>query len=468
MGIACDAGCPKHGARLVTHWPHRLVAEGSAADSTLSMRKSSGRLLALLFFLIPLTYSFDGDPYRAWEVMFWGGVTCVIALTYRVHLRAEPELFLVTAYAALLVLQQLLIADGHLWFGAQYAIVFFLAVLPSLVMRWLCWSDRNLHYHWDSAIRWLTLIIVLNITGAKLLSWGELHIGGVSGERFFGYLGDSISPVIVFPLLYFYFERRYIWMSLMIGALILTGGKAAIIMLLSAPLLILLVRMRTPIRLFVICVVPVAAFAVESMLTDLIRRVLDDPSVSYSLNTRLLSIDVGWEYFERSPVWGIGINQSMRDIQWDAQELARYYGITEYHPVYQVDNAFVRALAETGVIGLCILLGFCGFLLRRAFSALRYASASAPSRLRSMVQAGGLWTMLFIVVYQSTGWFEHGHPQFAWLLLFGSITSVAARQLVQIGRVQISAGFRDQLSRHQPFRTSTLMKHHPTWRKPSG
>jgi hypothetical protein len=42
----------------------------------------------------------------------------------------------------------------------------------------------------------------------------------------------------------------------------------------------------------------------------------------------------------------------------------------------------------------------------------------------------------FIVGYQGVGWFDHGHPQFAWLLMFSSLAGVSARSAVMNSTVE--------------------------------
>ena len=448
------------------------------------MGAQSRYLLPFLFFLIPLSYSIDNDPYRTWEVLFWGGFTMLLSFSSSARFRTEPKLIVIFAYAAVLIFQQFLIPDGRPWFGAQYALVFAAAMLPSIVLRWLSWSMDDFNRYWHAAIRGLSLVILVNVGGGFLLGWGELYLGGQSGGRYFGYLGDAISPVIVFPLIYFFLERRYGWMALMLGALMLTGGKTAMLLLVAAPFLMVVVRMRPLMQFLAICAVLAFVLISESLLNELVLAVWNDPHTSYSINTRQLSNEAGWDYFKSSPIWGIGINQSIIYVTPDADALARYNVITAYWPVYQIHNAFIRALAETGVIGLGVLVGLCVLLIRRSLSALRIASDSAPSRCRSIVISGGIWTVLFISVYQSTGWFEHGHPQFAWLLVIEPLTGVGARLLVPARRspVSLAAAYRGR--RVAPARrpapasgfalhaTDAAMRRHrdarPTNREPDG
>jgi len=359
------------------------------------------------------------------------------------HLRPVPEFFLIIVYAAVLLLQQYLIPDGQLWFGAQYASGFSLQFGSSLACDKLdiVVDGRLLTVVGTSAIKALSLVFLVSILGSFLLGWGESHIGGLAGGRYFGYLGDSISPVLVFPLIYFFLERRYGWVILMLGMMLLTGGKAAAVLLAAVPFFMLSLRLRPLVQFIVISAITLTALLLDASFSDLMRAITNDPFLSYSANTRTLSIEVGLEYFKDSPIWGIGINQSMLEISSDSDTMASRAGIIEYWPVEQIHNPFIRALAETGVIGFSVLVGLCVLLIRRAFSALRVATGSVPSRCRSIVIAGGIWTVLFIVFYQSTGWFEHGHPQFAWLLTIAAITSVAARQLATLPRYPRLASF---------------------------
>lgn len=403
--------------------------------------------IAFLFFLIPLSYSIDNDPYRSWEVLIWSGVALAIAARKSVKLKIEAEFIVGAGYALVLILQQFFIDGGRPWFGIQYAAVFIAAILPSVVLRKTGWTIDKFEMNFDKALRILSIVIAVNIFGGRFFGWGEVFVGGVQDGRFFGYLGDSISPVIVMPLAYFFFERRYIWMALMLSCLMLTGGKAATFLLLSMPVLLFLMRMNYFAKIVAFFTLAVSAIMLEALSVSVLNYIQDSQMLSFSLNTRIISFEAGLRYFLESPMWGVGINQSMSYINLDADVIAMQNGISQYWPVHQVHNAFVRALAETGIIGFGILVLFCLILMRRAMIALRIAAKTRPSKCRSLVMSCSLWTVLFIITYQSTGWFEHGHPQFAWLLILAAVSSAGAR-LLQNERVAGHVlGFSSPLSR---------------------
>jgi hypothetical protein len=41
-----------------------------------------------------------------------------------------------------------------------------------------------------------------------------------------------------------------------------------------------------------------------------------------------------------------------------------------------------------------------------------------------------LWVISFLLFYQTTGWFEAGHPQLSWLLLFSTLSRVFSRRSI--------------------------------------
>lgn len=379
--------------------------------------------LVFFLFLIPFAYSNDNDLFRTQKVMLVGAVALGFGFVLAARYRLRPEMLFLALYGALLTLQQLVIPNGDVLFGLQYAVVMTAAFLPALTLAAVPWDLNRIERLWDLAIRTIAVVIVANILASRLLGVGETFSG--SGGRYFGYLGDSISPVIVFPILYFILSRRLLWAGACLGALWLTGGKAALVMLALALLLIPLTRFRP----FVVVLGLIAFVAVGLWLYPTVASVLESDHLVYSWNTRLLSYEIGWRHFQDSPIWGVGINQSMVGLKAEAQNLAGIRGMTRYWDVGQVQNSFLRTLAETGVIGFCLLLFFCGLLIVRALKTIRTARRHPRSNVRSVAVAGACWTVAFITSYQGVGWFEHVHPLFAWLLLVSAASTAAGDAL---------------------------------------
>ncbi|HEY8618265.1 O-antigen ligase family protein [Phenylobacterium sp.] len=379
--------------------------------------------LPFCLLLAPFIYSNDNSNYRAYEVLAVGITIAVLALLTPLRMRRQAEWFIVGGYALLLIIQQLALTYGSIRFGAQYALVMIFAFAPAWAVHSIQWRPQDFAISWDFAIRLASAFLLVNLVGSRLFGFGEIA-SGMQGQRYFGFLGDSISPILAFPLLYFLVRRQFLWVSAMGLGMLLTGGKAALVMLVVALCLMLLTKTPWLVRL---ASLPVFIF-VGAFASPKIMALLGSPAVQYSWNTRLLSYELGWRLFLKSPVFGVGINQSMVNLAPQADALAGSRGMTRYWIVGQIHNAFIRTMAETGVLGLIALLSLCVLLSARAFVALERVQSTPSAAARGIIVAGSVWTIAFITTYQSVGWFEHGHPQLAWLLLISS-TSYAASQL---------------------------------------
>lgn len=379
--------------------------------------------MALFLFLAPFAYADDNDQFRTYRVLAVGAVALGLGLVTASRYRLGAETVFLFLYGALLVLQQFVIPTGSLVFGLQYAVVMTAAFIPALTLASGPWDLPRIERLWDLAIRIIAAVIVANIVLSRLFGLGETFVG--EGGRYFGFLGDSISPVIVFPTLYFLLGRRYLWAGACLVALALTGGKAAMLMLVMALCLLPLTRFGPS-----IVVLGLIGFVLVGVwLYPLAASMLESEQLVYSWNTRLISYEIGWRRFTESPIWGVGINQSMIGFKAEAQNLADFRGMVRLWEVGQVHNSFLRTLAETGLIGLCLLLFLCGLLIRRALKTIRAARRHPRSNARALAIAGACWTIAFITTYQGVGWFEHVHPQFAWLLLISAASTTAGAAL---------------------------------------
>lgn len=386
--------------------------------------------LVFLLFLAPFAYADDNDLFRSYKVLGVAALALGMGFVITARYRLRPEMLFLVLYGALVILQQLVIPSGDLFFGAQYALILIAAFIPSLTLAATPWDLNRMERLWDLAMRLITVVIVGNIVASRLFGIGETFSSGditaTGGGRFFGFLGDSISPVIVFPTLYFLLGRRFLWVGACIGALLLTGGKAALLMLGLGLALLPLTRFPPWVVLLGLLSFVVVGF----WLYPVAASILESEHFVYSWNTRLLSYEIGWRRFQESPIWGIGINQSMLGLKTEAQNLASIRGMIRVWDVGQVQNSFLRSLAETGVIGLALLLFLCGLLISRALKTIRAARRHPRSNVRSMAVAGACWVVAFITSYQSVGWFEHVHPHLAWLLLISAASTTAGAALL--------------------------------------
>jgi O-antigen ligase len=388
------------------------------------------KLLPYLLVLAPLAYATDGDNYRTLEVFALGGLMFWVATALPFYGRVLTLHVVIFMYCLLLIAQQPFIARGDVWFGTKNALLMAAAFVPSWIVYSFDWKLVDFSTAWDSALKLLTIIVGINFVGSLVFGFGEVKVG-LDGQRAFGFLGDSFSPVLIFPMLYFLFQKKYMWAGLVAVALIATRGKAAFVMLAFALGLYVFLRVNWRMRVLLIVLFGFFLAGVGGLI---VRQAIGNDGIKYSLSTRLITYERGWDLFNANPVIGVGINQSMQDAVQSGQALARLANLDSFAVDNQIDNAFLRTMAETGVIGLVLLLALCVLLVRQAISSVQAVRNQPPSKVRALVLASGLWTVSFILTYQTVGWFEAGHPQLAWLLLISSSGYVASRVYAGIAK----------------------------------
>jgi O-antigen ligase len=378
----------------------------------------------ITFFLSPLAYSQDGDSLRAYWVVLIALVFTGLFLRPRIRSIEKFEPGVVLIYSFMLIIQQMIIAEGDLIFGLKFFVATVAAFFPFWILRSTHCYVLDVVTLLRRSIDILFFIVVLQIFSSFFFGFGERYVGGVLGFRAFGIFGDSFTPVITFLLLYFWLDRKWIYTTLALACLLMTGGKMGIFMAVAMFAIYFSLFSRSAVKpLFLITgMLALGATLVNPFwVIDIFSGI---ENFEFALNNRLFSFQVGWTYFQDNPILGIGINEGLNRVREDTDLLADSLRIVNYFSVGQVHNAYLRTLSETGLIGFCLLLMLVFYWVRGAVRALR-VSRSLPMCLeRTFLIAAGIWVICFVLVYQTTGWFENGHPQLAWLLMLSTFNSI--------------------------------------------
>ncbi len=378
-------------------------------------------VLALLIFT-PLVYSFDGDPYRAYEVMVVGMLYLMVALPdlFRLRVWQRAGTLSLLGICLLILVQPALVPAVSLVYNMKIATVLLFSFLPTLYLSNLNRPSRadELRYL-SNALRIVFYLAASSLAISAVTGLGEVYTeGGSSQRRVFAWLGDGFAPVMVFFFYYHVFAKKPV------GALI---SAACVILLMQAKMatgmavlgyltyLFIIARQRTRLLLLAATVAGVA------LLPPLVGRLTDGlHNFDYSLNNRLFSFNAGVEFFLSSPWFGVGANQTSTILKNSSTESEKELGEAgiPFYEVFQIHNAFLSTLAELGITGFTLLLVFCGVVVRRSWRNIRHVHLHASGQRGALISAFGLWLISFIVFYQTTGWFGFGNPQLAWLICF--------------------------------------------------
>lgn len=383
----------------------------------------------IFFFLSPLFYSIDGDPFRAYEVVT---VALIIFLLFnqRIIFKTKAyDIVVVLLFSIFLLFQCLyLIDDGSLFLGLKFFTVTIAAFFPFWLLRSVHWRYENLEITLERCVKLLFWITTVSIFSSFFLGIGERHNLGILGYRAFGFLGDSFSPVVVFLLLFFAFQGSKFHTLTCVLILLMMEAKAAIIMAVVSFALYFLVYRTDRVRnvtlsllgfLFLLPFISLLPIGFESVSNIV-------PNVEYTLANRSISYALGVQYFLDNPIFGIGINQGLDRVYEDSTFYAQSELIDSYYAVFQVHNAYLRILSETGLIGFSLMMLLVIFWIKNALKSLKISNSIPKSSTQSMIFASSIYVIVFLVSYQTTGWFIGGHPQLTWLLMFSTLSMILA------------------------------------------
>lgn len=385
------------------------------------MKRNAKLALTLLVFS-PLVYSADGDPYRAYKVLFIGILFLVISppkinlLAFRIRYATACVL----AIALLIAIQPAFVVGAELLYNLKFTIVLLACFLPLLCLLNRSPIDAAGQVVFiDKALCVLFGVAALSLVLSSVTGLGEIYSEGRQfQQRSFAWLGDSFSPVMVFFLFYFFFRRSFIGVLISVVCLIgIMQAKMAIGMVAFGCLIYILIFGKQASRIFVMAAGALTLFFLPEILGIVAGHIFN---FEYSLNNRLLSFDSGLLFFESSPWFGVGANQTFTLLSgdFDISTLDRYESGILYYDFFQIHNSFIRILAELGFIGFSFFAIFCLTIIRQSYSILKFWHGIQQNHSRALLLACALWLISFIVFNQTVGWFEPGHPQLSWFVCF--------------------------------------------------
>lgn len=383
------------------------------------------KILLLLLIFTPLIYSVDGDQYRAYEIVIVGLLFLMIAPPnlLRVSLWIHTGIIYILALVLIIAIQPIFVEGAKFLYNINYIVALISSFIPSLYLSSFH-SDRSSGD--DSVIqKSLGVLFVITVTSLAIsfaAGIGEVYTSeGVLSRRAFAWLGDSFSPVMVFFLYYYIFMRSMIRVIIaMTCLLIIMQAKMALGMAIIGYLIYQLIFGRKRIRLVAASIITLGLLASPILLRAISPYF---HNLEYSFNNRLLSYESALVYFQSSPLFGVGANQTFTLLSngFDLTDLGRYTNDLAYYEFFQIHNSFLRILAELGIVGFIIFLIFCLAIIRRSYFVLKIAYVLPLSETRSLLMACALWLISFVLFYQTTGWFEAGHPQLSWIICFLTI-----------------------------------------------
>lgn len=315
--------------------------------------------------------------------------------------------------------------------------------------------DKALRYAFDAFEYFVVAQLILSFFSGI----GEFHGYRTGSVRAFGFLSDAISPIVGFFIVRNAVEHRHLRCFVAAFALAVAGGKAALGMTLGTFIVLLLLTGARPywrparngvlallggyfcVQAAIALEVPPNQFYAMSLTEEekrvsqielrplhelrsmelgevgAVRALWRELPISFvqAGANRLLSYTAALEIIHRHPLVGAGFNRSHDYIP----QMVRLNpgGINSlfvdpavaWSTVTALHNPSLLVFAELGFIGFILFWIVCIGILA-VFWKTRHD-------MRALPVAASAWGTTFVLLYQTTGWIEPGHPQLVFLAL---------------------------------------------------
>ncbi len=316
----------------------------------------------------------------------------------------------------------------------------------------------------------LTFVVAAQIWVSYFTGWGEVHDTRDGVRRAFGMAGDNLTLVFVFLITWAFLRQKWALGTLALSALMMTGGRLALALLLLSIMLALAAfdraqksdRLKTGLFFLLAMGLSVAVvqggryLTQEALLSAPPSAVWTPPSDPDSvkgpkplltrlenlygsgalgtLRGRLISVGAGCDMFLSAPITGVGFGQSTALFEpaalADRLQLKRWAAarLPHFQAEKYVANQYLLTAAELGLMGLVPFMAFalCAFwLCVRAYRAV-YHTAVSEARY-ALALAASLWAGCLIVAGQTVAWFLPASPQTLWLGFTLGLATLALR-----------------------------------------
>jgi O-antigen ligase len=232
--------------------------------------------------------------------------------------------------------------------------------------------------------------------------------------------GSVYAIVCVFLLVFLLKENKNILrllyiVSLVISllALFLTKSRASYIGFIAAAVIILWLHFKSVKKFFISIAVLIAAAIPLVFLTDIYKRIFQILDLrSGTTVVRFFIWEKAWHLFSQSPLFGIGYGRfnDIFNIDTGVYDLNRLKGFWGIIALYLKDkfvfsdahahNAYLHFLAETGIIGLFLIMLFWILCVIKIIQAYRDNSDSFSSKVL-LSAIGGIFALLILSFFEN-------------------------------------------------------------------
>ena len=379
----------------------------------------SPKTYLLLFSISPVLYIFEGS-IRIYLSLF-------IALTFLLSFPkfkifiSDRFSFWTLFYCLLFLLQYQIIGNESFTIALSSALGLYLMFIPfQIIIKNFNYKPKIIKKIWDKFILFFIVITSTSILSARFFGVGTIFESVEKGNRYFGFMPDSASPIIVFLLLYLIVNKKWIKALILFSLFILLQAKAAIMLFVACIISYLLFPVFRKNKIRTVIIFILLLISTDLFIKNYTTITENFHNYEYSYNNRVLMITSAWDLFSSNYITGMSSGQIEKELPTVMyQKSADNY----YYNSRRIYNPILHAAASLGFLGLISFLFIYFDIIKKAISSIKSSNSSLDIWHERQIFIISIFLLNYIVFYQGVNWFYHGEIQYAFLLvLIGFLT----------------------------------------------
>jgi hypothetical protein len=369
-----------------------------------------------VFFMSPLMYVFDGNIRIYLSLLI---ALIFLTKTPKLKIFISDKLALWTViYCFLILVRNLVVRDESFTIAISNSLGIYFMFIPYQVltkkMTFNAYDTRK------SMIIFINLILIIfasSILSARFFNLGVVYNSSDLGGRYFGFMPDSASPILVFIIFYCVVNKHWVRFVCSLFLLTLIKAKAGYVLLFTCLITYLLVKYYKTNKIITVIISILFSTIIYYFNQNYNSIIETFNNFDYSYNNRLLMYSSAWDLFISNYVSGLNSFQ----IETSLDSLMYNKSIdNNYYTSKRIYNAILHSAVSLGILGLISFLMIYFSMIKKTLYNIKSKNLLSNNWFQRQSFVISLYLLNYLVFYQGVNWFYSGEIQYAFILvLFG-------------------------------------------------
>lgn len=369
-----------------------------------------------LFFLSPLLYIFDGN-IRIYLSLLLALIFLTKIPKLKIFISDKLALWTVI-YCFLILLRNFVMRDESFTIAISNSLgIYFMFIPYQVLTKKMIFNAYDTRKSLIIFINFMLIIFASSILSAKFFNLGFVYDSNDLGGRYFGFMPDSASPILVFIIFYCVVNKHWLRFVCSLFLFTLIKAKAGYVLLFTCLITYLLVKYYKTNKILTVIILFLFSTIIYYFNQNYNSIIGTFNNFDYSYNNRLLMISSAWDLFISNYVSGLNsfqIDASLDSLMYNKSIDNKYYTSERIY------NAILHSAVSLGILGLMSFLMIYFSMIKKTLYNIKSINLSSNNWFQRQSFVISLYLLNYLVFYQGVNWFYSGEIQYAFILvLFG-------------------------------------------------